>query len=734
MTCGACVARVDKALRSIPGVRDAAVNLTTGMASVTGAVDDVQLVQAVDRAGYSAKILSAGTSSAQTLRDVSSRGEQHERDVWDRLIVGILGGVPVILIDFFMPRLMHLHGSPWLTVLAVAQLVMATVVMLYTGTTFFRGAWRALRHGSANMDVLVALGTGVAYLYSLVVMTLEWAGRIPPHTLHNELHAAVMIIVLVTLGKYLEARAKRRAASAVAGLASQTAPTANRLTAGGAMETVPAEKVAVGDRLQVLAHQAIPVDGEVIEGTGAADLSVITGESLPVEVAPGTTLPGGATLADGRVVLRATSTASASTVARILDLVNAAQASKTQIQGLADRVAAIFVPIVLAIGAINFIAWVAITGNWERAMLTTIATVVIACPCAMGLATPTALTVALGAAARLGILFTRASALETARSISTVVFDKTGTLTAGKPEVAKIIATAGSTEDDILRRTASMEQFSDHPLAKAINAEADRRKIQLLDPASFNSIPGGGIKATFDDVPTHEFLACSPAYLRQADITPRAADAAAIDALVSEGHSVVVLADATDRRVLGMLGLRDALRPDAVELLETLHRQHYRVGVLSGDSEAAVHATLAGKPVDFVRAQVKPEEKAAVLAELRNDEHAPGTVVAFVGDGVNDAPALAAADLGIAMATGTDLAKSAGDVLLTSNRLTAIPQTLTLARRTLRIIRQNLFWAFAYNVAAIPLAMFGVLSPGMAAGAMILSSLTVVLNALRLRR
>lgn len=732
MTCGSCVARVDKALRGVPGVREAAVNLTTGMARVTGAVEEGKLLEAVDRAGYSAKVISAAKGSAETVREVAARGEAHTREVWDRLVVGVMAGVPVVLIDLLMPRLMHNHSVPGLRALAVAQLVMAAVVMGYAGWVFFAGAWRAVRHGSANMDVLVALGTGVAFLYSLVVMALEWASIVPPHRYHNELHAAVVIVVLVTLGKYLEARAKRRASSAVAGLASQSSPTAMRILADGRIETVAAEAIVPGDRVQVLAHQTVPVDGEVVEGTGAADLSVVTGESLPVDVGVGAKLPGGATLADGRVVMRATSTAAASTVARILDLVNAAQASKTQVQGLADRVAGIFVPIVLAIAVLNFLGWLVITGTWERGLLTTIATIVIACPCAMGLATPTAITVALGTAARQGILFTRAAALETARTITTVVFDKTGTLTQGKPVVARVAAAPGMSEEEVLARAASMEQFSEHPLGKAIVAAAAERQVNLLDPASFNSIPGGGIRAAFEGETDREFLACSPTYLQQEGIAAGAQWAQRLEELMREGQSAVVLAELPARRIVGVIALRDALRPDAVAMLQNLQGQAVRVGVLSGDSEAAVRATLKDHAVDFVRAQVRPQEKAAALEAMRKESGSQ--VIAFVGDGVNDAPALAAADLGIAMATGTDVAKGAGDVLLMSNRLMAVPETLRLARRTMRVIRQNLFWAFAYNVAAIPLAMMGWLSPGMAAGAMMLSSLTVVLNALRLRR
>ncbi len=633
------------------------------------------------------------------------------------------------------------------------------MILIYTGAPFFTGAARMLRRFSANMDLLVALGAGIAYFASLISL-ITWLASDEPASpavgmssmamssepAISEFHAAVAIIVLVTLGKYLEARAKKRAASAVANLAHQTSPTATRLRDDNSLETVSAEQLQIGDRFQVLAHQQLPVDGEVVEGGGSLDLSIVTGESVPVEITTGAKAPGGATLADGRIVLRATSTAATSTVARILELVNSAQSSKTGVQALADRVAGIFVPIVLALGILNFALWMITGHNWQIAMLTTIATIVIACPCAMGLATPTAVTVALGRAARMGILFTKASALESGKKIGAVVFDKTGTLTTGLLQVIGIT----SYEDpprrqiDILQLAASIEQFSEHPLAKGIVTHAREQSLTLRTPTTFNSIPGGGVRASFDEGGGgHEFAAGSAAFARSIGATADGID------LQNDSGSQVLLIDLGKKNVIAKIALRDTLRPDAIETLTRLKEHGLRVGVISGDTEIAVRSVMKGLPVDFVQAAVKPEGKAAAVealkTQMRNLTEERGAFegkirkttergVAFVGDGVNDAPALAAADLGIAMATGTDLAKTAGDVLLTSTHLTTIASTLELSRRTLQIIRQNLFWAFAYNVAAIPLAMLNILSPGMAAGAMMFSSLTVVLNALRLHR
>ncbi len=745
MTCGACVARVESALHSVPGVTACAVNLTTNLATVSIHSPDTPstspannlnttLLQAVEKAGYHAQFLQG--TAAETLRNVSARGLEHEHAVRRRLVIGILAGLPVLLLDLFHNRLAELASPDRLLYFSLAQLALATVVMLYTGLPFFAGAFRALRHGAANMDVLVALGSGVAYFYSLALLLLAFRPDSHSlHTYHNELHAAVAIVVLVTLGKFLEARAKKRAASAVAGLATQAAATATRILPHGQSETVPAEQIQIGEHIQILAHQTIPLDGLVTQGAGSVDQSLLTGESTPIEIvvprhAPASQTPvyvvGGSRLLDGHLILQATSTAATSTVARILELVHAAQASKTQIQALADRVAAVFVPIVLLLAALNFAAWAYFSRDLERAMLHTIAVIVIACPCAMGLATPTAVTVAMGRAAKMGILFTKATALETARSIDTVLFDKTGTLTTGQPRVAEILG-----DPDLLRLAASLEQFSEHPLAKAIVDHARENALPLLEPTRFNSIPGGGIRATFPD--GRELAAGSVAFISSLHVP---LDQPAIDRLTSAGMTIVALADLRSLRPLGLLGLRDSLRDNAAATIALLRSRNIRVAVVSGDTAAAVRGTLQNITVDSVLSNVQPAAKVQAIHHAKSPadpaSRAPISHVAFVGDGINDGPALAAADLGIALASGTQIAQSAGDVILLNNDLAAVPALLELSRRTLRVIKQNLFWAFAYNIAAIPLAMAGLLTPAFAAAAMILSSLTVVTNALRL--
>ena len=757
MTCGACVARVEGALKGVPGVTSCAVNLTTNMASVsldtysakaqglkTPETVHEAVLDAVERAGYRGHLLEG--AAADTMRAVAMEGAKHEQVVKRRLVIGALAAIPVVLIDLFHSRLLDIHSPQGLQALTIAQVVLATIVMLTTGVPFFLGAWRAVRHASANMDVLVALGSGVAYVYSIIVIALQWgqhaSGDVP---MHNELHAAVTIVVLVTLGKFLEARAKKRAASAVAGLATQSAETATRIRLDGKLETIPAHLINVGDRIQVVAHQNLPVDGMVIEGAGSIDQSLLTGESMPIELLvprnpypharpSNIQLPGGALLLDGRIVIEATSTAATSTVAKILELVNTAQASKTKIQGLADRVAGIFVPIVLVLAAINFAAWMWATGDFGKAMMTTIATIVIACPCAMGLATPTAITVAMGRAAKMGILFTQATALETARTIRTVLFDKTGTLTEGRPEVTEVVGNAALhiQSSEVIRLAASLEQYSEHPLAKAVVEYAQMNGVVVSEPQSFRSVPGGGIKARLSSGGQRDLAVGSIQFMETLHV---AVDAAQAATLADRGMMVIVLGDIGAGKALGLIGLRDTLRKGVAGTLTELRRRGIRVGVVSGDTETAVRGTLEGLEIDLVIAGVRPEEKAAVVEDAKKSAAGNGQAlagVAFVGDGINDGPALAAADLGIAMAGGTQIAKSAGDVILTNNELRNVPAVLELSHKTLRIIKQNLFWAFAYNVAAIPLAMAGWLSPGFAAGAMVLSSLTVVGNALRL--
>ncbi len=717
MHCGSCVSRVDKALRSVPGVQAAAVNLTTGLASVESEApvqfldeQTAALVLAVHRIGYTATPL-RDTSNA-VLQEVGQRSAAAEERVKMRLWVGIVLGLPVVA--YHMLMLPAFPGS------VLIELLAATAIMAITGWPYLVRGIPALFRAQPDMDTLVALGSATAYLASipLSIAALRHGTMPTMHHANFEYHAAITIVVLVTLGKYLEARAKKRAGAAVGSLAVVTGQDATLLGPDGTITRVRAEALNLEDHVQVAAHQIVPVDGEVIEGAGSLDQSLLTGESVPVSISPGANVAGGALLVDGRIVLRATATAAHSTIARITELVQQAQASRTNIQRLADRVAGIFVPIVLALGLLTFAGWMLLSGNSSKALMATIATVVIACPCAMGLATPTAITVAMGRGAKLGILFTKATALETACTIDTVLFDKTGTLTRGQLAVAQIDA-LGNDANAVLSLAGTLEQYSQHPIGQAIMRHVIEHKIAFDSPDDFSSVPGGGLKGKLSstgilpvsagdrqDACATEILVGSMAYVEAQHIP-----VARHTAVQMEQQGMTVVAVAAGGRLMGLIGLRDQLRDDAAATIAQLHTQGIQVGVVSGDSEAAVRGALGNIKVDLLYAGVRPEEKANIIKELSavGSHH-----VAFVGDGTNDAPALAAADLGIAMAGSTDLARAAGDVLLVSPRLSAVPQALALAEATLHIIRQNLVWAFVYNIFAIPAAMLNILPPGMA--------------------
>ncbi|MEI8197901.1 MAG: HAD family hydrolase, partial [Phycisphaerae bacterium] len=608
-----------------------------------------------------------------------------------RLLVGIIFGILTLVGDSpLMTSMVPSHVHPGVDWAGLLTACFATVVVCFTGRFFFINAWRAGWH--PTMDTLVALGVGAAYLISLVGVIMNLVGG-AGGMMHSEFHAAVTIIVLVTLGKYLEARAKAAANAAVAGLAQQSAQTAMIVRADGSTETVPAEQVAIGDRVQVLAHQIVPVDGELIEGAGALDAAIVTGEARPIELrfdgggpvrhadvptrasAPlPPQVPGGATLVDGRIVIRATSTAGGSTVARILQMVQDAQASKTQIQGLADRVAAVFTPIVLLLALLTLGGWVMLgSEGWGPGLSAAIATIVIACPCALGLATPTAITVGMARAAQRGILFTNAAALEQAgggqdgskklsgashqetcpagplphwawhprhrspnqpRGIATVCFDKTGTLTTGQFRVVGVEPAAALAGDELLRLAASLEQFSTHPLAQTMVTEAGRRGVVLEEPENFSSIPGGGIRG---QIQGRELVIGSPQWLTTLGVD-WAGMSRTVEGLQNQGATLVGVGqvDTASPRpaLLGVIGLADTLRPDAAATIATLRVRGIRVGVISGDTAEAVRGALGDIPVDFVMAGVKPEEKAEAVARLRQGD-AEGTGMAggvmFVG-------------------------------------------------------------------------------------------------------
>ena len=706
MTCGSCVGRVERALRRVPGVVGAEVNLATERARVTaaGSVDVERLAAAVKAAGYEAAGLSdpSGEASAPAPRNHALR----------RVVVAAMLSAPLLL-----GMVGHVLGLDWMLP-GWVQFALATPVQFWLGARFYVAGWRAVRAGTGNMDLLVALGTSAAWGLSVY----ELLATPPGHATTLYFESSALIVTFVLLGKWLEARAKGQTAAAIHAL-MRLRPETARVRRGGAEREVPLAQVRVGDTVVVRPGERIPVDGRVTGGGGSVDESMLTGESLPVEKAPGSAVTGGAINVDGLLIVETTAVGAESTLARIVRLVEGAQASKAPIQRLVDRVSAVFVPIVIAAAALTFGLWWALAGDPAQALLNAVAVLVIACPCALGLATPTAIMVGTGAAARHGILIKDAEALERAHAVTTVAFDKTGTLTEGRPEVVDAVPAPAVDLQALLRQAAALQAGSEHPLAAALR----RRAGAAAAAQGFRALPGRGVSGVVEG----RTLAMGSARLLaesgigQGDLAPRAA------ALAAAGRTVSWLAEtAPEPRLLGLVAFGDTVKPAAADAVRSLRRLGLRTVMLTGDGQGAAAAVAHALGIDEVVAEVLPDGKAEAVARLRE----AGAVVAMVGDGVNDAPALAAADVGIAMATGTDAAMSAAGVTLMRGDPLLVPAAIDVPRRTYAKIRQGLFWAFAYNVIGIPLAAAGLLSPVVAGAAMALSSVSVVSNALLLRR
>ncbi len=728
MHCAACVGKVEQALTGVPGVETASVNLATERATVAfdPARADVGALQAaVAAAGYELAEAPTPRGSEAEAREQAAR-ELEQRRLGRRWRLGALLSVPLLvggMPDFF-PWAPAWLRDPWV------QLALATPVQLWVGATFHAGFLRDLRHRTASMDTLVSLGTSAAYFFS-VAITL-W-----PHVFHAAgampyYETAAVVITLVLLGRWLEARARGRTSEAIRRLVGLAPRTARVLRAGAEID-VPTAAVEVGDLVRVRPGERLPVDGVVVEGGSTVDESMLTGESMPVDKAPGAVVSGGTVNGTGGFVFRATRVGSETTLARIVALVEEAQGSRAPIQRLADRVAAVFVPVVLVIAALTFIGWwlVGPAPALVHALTNAVAVLVIACPCAMGLATPTAIMVATGRGAEHGVLIRSAAALERLSAATIAVFDKTGTLTMGRPVVTDVVVGPGIAEADVLALAAAAEQGSEHPLGAAIVTRAKEQGLALPAVGEFQTVPGQGIDALAPDgrvlVGNHALMQARG--LEVESLASRAAE------LAAEGKTVVYVAFAG--HVLGLLAVADTLKPDAAAAVAMLRRRGLEVVMLTGDQRltALAIARLAG--IERVVAEVQPAAKSREIAVLQAD----GDVVVMVGDGINDAPALAQADVGIAMGSGTDVAIEAADVTLMRSEVTGVVVALDLSRRTIRIVKQNLAWAFGYNVVLIPVAagvlypLAGVLlSPMLAGAAMAFSSVSVVANSLRLRR
>ena len=715
MTCANCAGRVEKALLKVPGVQGAAVNLATESVAVTTAApwpDFDTLAAAVLDAGYTLR--PAPPEDAAPAPATGGLG-----DGW-RVLLAMALSLPLALPMLAMPFGHHAMLPPlW-------QLALAAPVQFWLGARFYRAGWHAARALSGNMDLLVALGTSAAFGLS-VVTWWRWTGPGEP-PLYFE--ASAVIITLVLLGKWLEARAKRQTTESLRALAALR-PVAARVRRGGQDLELPLAEVRVGDLVLVRPGERVPVDGSVVEGASHVDESLITGESLPVARGEGDRVIGGAVNAEGLLLVRTTAVGAESALSRIVRMVESAQAKKAPIQRLVDRVSAVFVPVVLVVALCTLLGWGLLSGDWTRAVLDAVAVLVIACPCALGLATPTAIMVGTGAAARRGILIKDAEALELAHSVQVVAFDKTGTLTEGRPKLLQALAQDGDAAA-LLAAVAAVQAGSEHPLARAVLTAAAEAGAPAATAAAseVRAVAGRGVSAQWQG---RALRLGSTRYMDELGAPPASwpEGLARAEQAQAQGQTVSWLADlSTAPRLLGLLVFGDSVKPGAAAAVQRLHALGVQSVLISGDNAGSAAAVAQAVGITEVRAEVLPEDKARIVTELQQG----GRRVAMVGDGINDAPALAAADVGIAMGTGTDVAMQAAGITLMRGDVGLVADALDISRRTHAKIRQNLFWAFVFNAVGIPLAAAGLLSPVIAGAAMAMSSFCVVSNALLLRR
>jgi len=721
MTCAACAARIEKGLNKMQGVSAATVNYAMETAHVEYNGTEVgvaDLQQRVEKLGY----------KARPKQESGDREVQRQQEVGRyrrRFLISAALSLPLLwsmVSHFSFTSWMYLPDllmNPWF------QLVLAAPVQFYIGWPFYSGAYKALRNGSANMDVLIALGTSAAFFYS-VYLSIDAALAAHGGHGHPNLYfeTSAVLITLVVLGKWFEAKAKGRTSEAIKKLMGLRAKTALVIRDGEEM-TLPVDEVLRGDIVIVRPGEKVPVDGEVTEGTSAVDESMLTGESLPIEKRPGDAVIGSTVNKNGRLKVRATKVGKETALAQIIKIVEEAQGSKAPIQRVADRISGIFVPIVVGIAVAAFAIWYlwVTPGEFGNALEKAIAILVIACPCALGLATPTSIMAGSGRAAESGVLFKGGEHLESTHRIETIILDKTGTITKGEPELTDIRA-YGIAEEQLLRLVGAAEQASEHPLAEAIVQGIRERGVALPEPDAFEAIPGYGVLATVEG---HEVLAGTRRLMARYEVEIDEA-LAEMSRLEEQGKTAMLIA--IDRRYAGLVAVADTVKPTSKAAIERLKGQGLEVVMMTGDNARTAQAIAAQVGIDRVLSEVLPEGKAEEVRKLQ----AQGKKVAMVGDGINDAPALAVADIGMAIGTGTDVAMEAADVTLMRGDLNSIADAILISRKTMRNIRQNLFWALAYNSAGIPIAAIGLLAPWVAGAAMAFSSVSVVLNALRLQR
>ncbi|MBL7573767.1 copper-translocating P-type ATPase [Staphylococcus saccharolyticus] len=712
MTCATCSNRIEKVLNKLHGVQQATVNLTTEQALVEFYPSDLttdEVIQRIQKLGYDAELKSDNDNQ-------TSRKEHELKHKRTKLIISAILSAPLLFVMFvhLLPvNVPAILVNPWV------QLSLSTAVQFLIGWQFYVGAFKNLRNGSANMDVLVAVGTSAAYFYSIYELILWLIHRV--HQPHLYFETSAILITLILFGKYLEARAKSQTTNALGELLSLQAKEA-RLLKDNQEIMVPLNHVKVGDYLIIKPGEKIPVDGEVFKGETSIDESMLTGESIPVEKSVGSTIIGSTLNKNGSITMKATKVGNDTALSNIIKVVEEAQSSKAPIQRLADIISGYFVPIVVVIALFTFLIWIMFVypSQFEPALIAAISVLVIACPCALGLATPTSIMVGTGRAAENGILFKGGEYVERTHQIDTIVFDKSGTITNGKPVVTDYVG-----DQNTLQLLASAEKTSEHPLAEAIVSYAQSKKLTLLDNDSFNAIPGRGIEAMIQQ---QQVLIGNRKLMHDLHVTVNTDLDEKLNHYEQQGQTAMMIA--VDGVLKGVIAVADTVKDSAKNAIRALHDMNINVVMLTGDNKRTAQAIAQQVGINRVIAEVLPEQKAEQISRLQND----GNNVAMVGDGVNDAPALVKANIGIAIGTGTEVAIEVADITILGGDLLLLPKAIKASKDTIRNIRQNLFWAFGYNVAGIPIAACGLLAPWIAGLAMALSSVSVVTNALRLKK
>ncbi len=725
MTCASCVTRVEKALKPVEGVKDVSVNLATEKVTIktdASAFNIAKAVTAVEDAGY--KLIVPSEQQGSAGEQIVSPQEKAYRQLRKEFTIAISLAVPVMIVSMVSMSEWFMRAVP-LSMDAINKLLLVatTVIMLGPGKRFFTSAWKIAKHFSADMNTLVAVGTGSAYLYSaIVVLFPEWLSAGGSDIYFD---TASTIITLILMGKMLEARAKQKTSDAMKQL-MRLQPTIAHLLIEGMQKDISIDEILVGNTFRVLPGERIPVDGELIAGNTYVDESMITGESLAVEKTTGVRVVGGTMNKSGSIDVRATAVGKDTVLAQIVKMVEEAQGTKAPIQSFADKISSVFVPVVIGIAIVTLILWLVIGGStFTYAMMNFIAVLIIACPCALGLATPTAIMVGTSKGASLGILIKNALSLEQTHAIKTIVFDKTGTLTEGSPSVTDIVSLHGFDKNVLLQFAASLERRSQHPLGESIIHYAREQEIELRDSAveSFQSFDGLGITGVLDG---KALAVGNTGLMKEYSVN---LDKAVVHAqrFAAEGKTPVLIA--IDGVAEGVIAIADIVKMNAADVVQKLRSKNIDVVMITGDNAKTAQSVAAKAGIEKVIAEVLPQDKALKIKEIQSS----GKIVAMAGDGINDAPALAQADVGIAMGTGTDIAMETADITLMNGDLTNVDRAIELSRRTIRTIRQNFFWAFIYNIIGIPLAAFGMLNPVIAAAAMALSSVSVISNSLRLK-